>query len=108
MSMRACTFKAYFTAAAAMLLLAAGTGCHGINIARRGCDECGRHGRPGAGHEGGLVGKHGPHGAQGVPHHFTREYYGPQGPSTGAVAYPYYTTRGPRDFLVDNPPSIGR
>jgi len=24
------------------------------------------------------------------------------------VAYPYYTTRGPRDFLVDNPPSIGR
>ncbi len=25
----------------------------------------------------------------------------------GVVAYPYYTTRGPRDFLVDNPPSIG-
>jgi hypothetical protein len=24
------------------------------------------------------------------------------------VAYPYYTTRGPRDFLVDNPPTIGR
>jgi hypothetical protein len=24
------------------------------------------------------------------------------------VAYPYYTTRGPRDFLLDNPPSIGR
>ena len=23
-------------------------------------------------------------------------------------AYPYYTTRGPRDFLRDNPPSIGR
>jgi len=22
-------------------------------------------------------------------------------------AYPYYTIRGPRDFLVDNPPSIG-
>jgi hypothetical protein len=30
------------------------------------------------------------------------------GPSTGAVAYPYYTLRGPRDFLVDDPPSIGR
>ncbi len=29
------------------------------------------------------------------------------GPPTGAVAYPYYTTRGPRDFLADNPPSIG-
>ena len=25
----------------------------------------------------------------------------------GYVAYPYYTTRGPRDFLDRNPPSIG-
>ena len=25
-----------------------------------------------------------------------------------SYAYPYYTTRGPRDFLRDNPPSIGR
>ncbi len=25
-----------------------------------------------------------------------------------AVAYPYYTVRGPRDFFADNPPSIGR
>ena len=31
----------------------------------------------------------------------------PQGPATGAVTYPYYTTRGPRDFLAKNPPSIG-
>ncbi|NLE39864.1 MAG: hypothetical protein GX621_17735 [Pirellulaceae bacterium] len=29
------------------------------------------------------------------------------GPPTGAVAYPYYTTRGPRDFLAKNPTSIG-
>ena len=29
------------------------------------------------------------------------------GPPTGQVAYPYYTTRGPRDFLMRNPPSIG-
>lgn len=29
--------------------------------------------------------------------------YGP--PS--AMVYPYYTIRGPRDFLLDNPPSIG-
>lgn len=29
------------------------------------------------------------------------------GPPTGQVAYPYYTVRGPRDFLQDNPPSIG-
>tara|TARA_B100000809_G_scaffold234736_1_gene252428 strand:+ start:1753 stop:1986 length:234 start_codon:yes stop_codon:yes gene_type:complete len=30
------------------------------------------------------------------------------GPATAAYSYPYYTTRGPRDFLVDDPPSIGR
>lgn len=29
------------------------------------------------------------------------------GPVAGAVAYPYYTNRGPRDFLAKNPPSIG-
>lgn len=32
---------------------------------------------------------------------------GPPGPPTGQVAYPYYTTRGPRDFLASNPPDIG-
>ncbi|MEM7361869.1 MAG: hypothetical protein AAF335_02550, partial [Bacteroidota bacterium] len=30
------------------------------------------------------------------------------GPPTATVGYPYYTHRGPRDFLLDNPPSIGR
>lgn len=29
------------------------------------------------------------------------------GPPVGQVAYPYYTVRGPRDFLQSNPPSIG-
>ncbi|OHB69876.1 MAG: hypothetical protein A2V70_02310 [Planctomycetes bacterium RBG_13_63_9] len=29
------------------------------------------------------------------------------GPPTGAITYPYYTSRGPRDFLAQNPPSIG-
>jgi hypothetical protein len=29
------------------------------------------------------------------------------GPQGGAVAYPYYNLRGPRDFLVRNPQSIG-
>ena len=39
--------------------------------------------------------------------------YGPDGgaaydgPPTGGVTYPYYTTRGPRDFLADNPRGIG-
>ena len=30
------------------------------------------------------------------------------GPPAATVTYPYYTTRAPRDFLMDNPPSIGR
>jgi hypothetical protein len=29
------------------------------------------------------------------------------GPPTGNTAYPYYTLRGPRDYLLNNPPSIG-
>lgn len=29
------------------------------------------------------------------------------GPPVGQVAYPYYTVRGPRDFLQGNPPPIG-
>jgi len=29
------------------------------------------------------------------------------GPPAGAITYPYYTTRGPRDFLASNPRSIG-
>ena len=35
------------------------------------------------------------------------EYMGPPLQQMPAVAYPYYTTRGPRDFLQNNPPSIG-
>jgi hypothetical protein len=31
-----------------------------------------------------------------------------EGPAMGAVTYPYYTVRGPRDFLLDDPPSVGR
>jgi hypothetical protein len=42
------------------------------------------------------------------PMHRGPAYGGPAGPPTAQVAYPYYTTRGPRDFLLDNPPSIGR
>ncbi|MFN3192626.1 MAG: hypothetical protein ACE361_19090 [Aureliella sp.] len=33
---------------------------------------------------------------------------GAGGPATAQVAYPYYTTRGPRDFFMNNPPTIGR
>jgi len=76
---------------------------------QEGCQEC----------EGGAchprhVGRYGGL----AKHHLTPEEkamlaasdYGatqPAGPPTGAVAYPYYTTRGPRDFLAKCPPSIG-
>ncbi len=43
-----------------------------------------------------------PHGG-GYPANYN---YNPSPPS-GQVAYPYYTVRGPRDFLRNNPPSIG-
>ena len=29
------------------------------------------------------------------------------GPSSAAYAYPYYTVRAPRDFLMENPPPLG-
>jgi hypothetical protein len=29
------------------------------------------------------------------------------GPPVGTVTYPYYTVRGPRDFLANDPPNIG-
>jgi len=29
------------------------------------------------------------------------------GPNSAAYAYPYYTVRAPRDFLMKNPPPIG-
>ena len=57
-------------------------------------------------HHGGYGGGYGgAYGAYGVPT-MAPPAYNP-GPPTPAVTYPYYTTRGPRDFLMDNPPSIG-
>jgi len=32
---------------------------------------------------------------------------GPPGPPSAQVTYPYYTTRGPRDYLTSNPRDIG-
>lgn len=69
------------------------------------------YGHPGRMFTGGNYGPMGgAHGTPGYPRHMHmhREYVGPQGPPTAQVAYPYYTVRGPRDFLLDNPPSIGR
>lgn len=47
------------------------------------------------------------HGDTRASHHGSVAGSGGAGGQTAQVAYPYYTTRGPRDFLVDNPPTIG-
>jgi hypothetical protein len=61
-----------------------------------------------AGGYGGYGGNGGYGGYGGFPRHIKHRPnpYGNEGGA--AVGYPYYTTRGPRDFLLDNPPSIGR
>ena len=43
----------------------------------------------------------------GIPHTNPAAGQQPQSGIAPQYAYPYYTTRGPRDFLRDNPPSIG-
>ena len=43
-----------------------------------------------------------------LPPGYAQGMQGPAGPPTAAYAYPYYTIRGPRDFLTKNPPGIGR
>ena len=51
----------------------------------------------------GLVGQH----HRGPQSHMGGMPGPADGPPVAQVTYPYYTTRGPRDFFVDNPPSIG-
>ena len=72
----------------------------------------GGHGHVGYGHGG----YYHPHCGHHCYHGFQRHYYNvpmipppayQAGPPTAAVTYPYYTVRGPRDFLMDDPPSLG-
>jgi hypothetical protein len=92
---------------AILALLSIAPGC----LQRNTCPPDGQCGCGGTGH-GGLLGAltGGPisqeiHASQGWRHQ-TPEL-GPPGPPSGTVGYPYYTLRGPRDFLADNPPSLG-
>ncbi|MCG8587525.1 MAG: hypothetical protein MI757_22690 [Pirellulales bacterium] len=66
------------------------------------CDECqaGRHGRGKRSGWGRGRGRN--------PYDPNATFGGPGGMPTAQVAYPYYTTRAPRDFLNPNPRSIGR
>lgn len=85
-------------------------GSLGSRSANRGCGRfgCGRDGklcmtcRVRSGRLGGLM----PATAGEIPH--TAEPNMGGGPGmVPQYVYPYYTTRGPRDFLMANPPSIG-
>jgi hypothetical protein len=60
-----------------------------------------------AGHGGPLGALHGRH-HRGPQSHLGAMPGPAMGPPAPTVTYPYYTTRGPRDYFLDNPPSIGR
>lgn len=99
-----------------------GGACQGANgyvrgarggMLARGCGGNGMcNGACGGGRCGGLLangrgGGGAPARVGTLPHNYDPTAFNP-GPPTGAYAYPYYTTMGPRDFLHPNPPSIGR
>jgi hypothetical protein len=76
-----------------LLILAAIIAISTSGCLRRQCNSCN-----GGGGGGGLQGRIQPQGPE----------FNQPGPPTAAVAYPYYTVRGPRDFFIDDPPTIGR
>ena len=61
---------------------------------------------PNEGRGGILAALHGRH-HRGPQSHMGSEPGPAMGPASPTYGYPYYTTRGPRDFLNPNPPSIG-
>lgn len=82
----------------AVLLCTAGTGCvsrGGLVGHKSACSACGGGGCQSCGILGGGLARH--HVDPGVV----------SGPPAAQVAYPYYTVRGPRDFLLDDPPALG-
>ncbi len=95
----------------ALLALAvfACSGCHGLGN-QNGCNNCNSCNGPigcrpcrVAWQRGGT--DYGAHLSHNQYLHDPQAGSGVPAPTT---AYPYYTTRGPRDFLANNPPSIGR
>ena len=70
-----------------------------------GSGGCGTEGAPCASC-GGAPGGHASSGDRAAARQAAAEaeYAGPMGPQ---VTYPYYTNRGPRDFLAKNPRAIG-
>lgn len=114
----------------AVLAIAGGTGCNKLHNyfvhKNKACSQCGGQGCPACG-KGAYAGHGGHHdmnasyNQNGDPHYYGGQgggacpNCGPGGAGGGAgfgqgpgqVVYPYYTTRGPRDFLQNNPPELG-
>jgi hypothetical protein len=100
--------RVWSTLAVAALFLGA-TGCHHHNLTRNDCGNghCGPTGVHGYG--GGLHASAAAHRGNvpaPLPHGYQHQM-GPGGPPTAQVAYPYYTTRGPRDFFLNEPAPLG-
>jgi hypothetical protein len=74
-------------------------GCTGARGAGAACQSC-NHGA-GCVRNGCFARNFGPQNYQ------TGAEEGAGAPQTAQVAYPYYTNRGPRDFLLNNPPPLG-
>ncbi len=75
-------------------------GYGGYGYGPQGCGNCAPYGQ-----YGGLHGLRNYNNFGNVPQLPPPAYTA--GPPSPTVTYPYYTTRGPRDFLLANPPSIG-
>ncbi len=85
-----------------------GCGVAGCGVDGRACHSCALGGklRGAAGLARKVTGTAHPYGGA-IPHTNPAMGQQPQSGLAPQYAYPYYTTRGPRDFLRDNPPSIG-
>ena len=96
-----------------LLLLAfvsmASIGCQTHSrLAKQGCQNCGPggHGQYAACGVSGCGPQRSADYVPQIPHNYAQQV-APAGPPTGTCAYPYYTTRAPRDFFLDNPSTIG-
>ncbi len=91
------------TAMLALVMLATlipSVGCVGARSACNSCQGCNGSGR-GCIRNGFFAQCFGP------DRFATPTQEGAGAPPSAQTAYPYYTTRGPRDFLMSNPDSIG-
>ena len=92
----------------ALLLLAfvsmAAVGCQTHSqMAKKGCQKCGPSGQ---GQYAGCGVQNKADYVPQIPKNYHQQVQ-PAGPPSAAYAYPYYTSRGPRDFFQDAPSTIG-